>query len=790
VVVCLLVADRIPPTPAAIDINDRFLGRRSMLPEFFRRHSRLVLGILALSFPYLFFTAESLTSNNDIETWLPGEAPVRQIYDGFKERFGAEELVLVGLPGEESEGAVDEELVEAVCERIEALPGIRVCWSPYRLMSIMQDLGVERDEARNRLEGLSATRGSGGLIGIAALLSPDGLADRVGTVNAVREELAYCQLEESQLAGAPVIVSELDRLGSRENNKQFFLVTLAVCLVLLYWTLRDWKLTGGILGLTVWSINLTLTVLSWAGTEMNFILGALPVMVMVFTLAISIHLVHYYRHAMDGPDPLGTALGLAWKPCCLATLTTSIGLASLQVSDIGPVRQFGMAGALGSIVALVTGLGAVPALLTLFPPRPLGSAVSRLQAGRGNSLAARIVAHSGLLTALTLVLVIVAGLGVPHLQTRIDPVDFLPAGGRVRQDAHRIEEDLTSTTTLEAVIDFGTEPMAFVTKLDKVRYIESQIRNHEGVRHTMSLAQLFPNQMPDDAFETLALLKRARSHRGGSDYIADGERLWRISVRLRDGSVDARRRVHDELVVATAGMPIEWTGISPLLDHAQSQIFTGFWKSFLTAFVIITVVMVVSLRSLTTGVVAMIPNLTPILLVFGVLGWAGWYVDIGMMMSGSIALGIAVDGTFHFLVRYHQGRRDGVARHESSRQALERTGPPILQAAVVAAAGMLALSLSPFLPTMRFGLLTATMLVTALLGDLVLLPALLALRSRSRDGEDARRDDRPGSRKSTPQGLRQPHFVVNEKQSVKVESPRKSGRARGRGRSRRQSVPA
>ena len=191
-----------------------------------------------------------------------------------------------------------------------------------------------------------------------------GLTDRAATVQAVREQLSYCQLEDSQLAGAPVIVSELDRLGSRENNKQFFLVTLAVCLVLLYWTLRDWKLTFGILGVTVWSVNLTLATLFWTGQEMNFILGALPIMVMVFSLAISVHLVHYYRHAMDGPDPLATALKLAWKPCCLATLTTSIGLASLVVSDIGPVRQFGLAGALGSIVALLTGLPVVPVSYT------------------------------------------------------------------------------------------------------------------------------------------------------------------------------------------------------------------------------------------------------------------------------------------------------------------------------------------------------------------------------------------------------------------------------------------
>ena len=338
------------------------------------------------------------------------------------------------------------------------------------------------------------------------------------------------------------------------------------------------------------------------------------------------------------------------------------------------------------------------------------------------------------------------------------------------------------------MIDFGNQGLPFVAKLDKVRHIEEQIRKHDGVRHTMSLAELFPVEMPEDTFETLALLKRARSHRGGGDYIADGERLWRISVRLNDGSADGRRRVFDELVVATAGMPIEWTGISPLLDHAQAQIFTGFWESFLTAFVIITVVMIVSLRSWTTGLVAMIPNLTPILLVFGVLGWSGWYVDIGMMMSGSIALGIAVDGTFHFLIHYHQRRRDGVARHGASREALERTGPPILQAAIVAATGMLALTLSPFLPTMRFGLLTATMLVTALLGDLVLLPALLSLWSR--DDRSAGRTDQT-RRRRTPHGQRRPHFVAIEEHAAKTDSEHSdTGSIRGSREERRSSIPA
>ena len=171
------------------------------------------------------------------------------------------------------------------------------------------------------------------------------------------------------------------------------------------------------------------------------------------------------------------------------------------------------------------------------------------------------------------------------------------------------------------------------------------------------------------------------------------------------------------------------------------------------------------------------------------------------MMSGSIALGIAVDGTFHFLVRYHDQRRDGLSRHDSSRDALKRTGPPILQAAIVAAAGMLALSLSPFLPTQRFGLLTAAMLITALLGDLVLLPALLALGSRRTDREGGHKndDDARGTRKRTRHGQQRPHFVPIEESRVNgkpLETPseqmgRRSGRARGRSRRRsRESIPA
>src|SRR6185436_7042361 len=158
--------------------------------------------------------------------------------------------------------------------------------------------------------------------------SNEGIRNRAGTVTDIRRELDYCRIQGNQmcLSGGPVLITELDRLGGKEENEKFFLVTLLVCLGLLrYWT-HDWKLSLSVLGLTIWAINLTLTIFKLAGGEMNFILGALSVMVMVFTLEASIHVIHYYRSSLDAPDPLAEALRLCWKPCLVSMLTTTIGL--------------------------------------------------------------------------------------------------------------------------------------------------------------------------------------------------------------------------------------------------------------------------------------------------------------------------------------------------------------------------------------------------------------------------------------------------------------------------------
>ncbi len=300
-------------------------------------------------------------------------------------------------------------------------------------------------------------------------------------------------------------------------------------------------------------------------------------------------------------------------------------------------------------------------------------------------------------------------------------------------DLKQVEERLTNIDSIEAIVDFSAHDSAkgesaFVARLEKVRAVEKRLREHTAVRHTMSVTAFFPEQLPESPWQLGQLLRKAQAQQGRSEYISEDQSRWRISARINTPPGKTTYDVFCELQRLVEGEPVQLTGIAPLLQQAQHEIFSGFWQSFLSALGVIFLVMVASLRSFSLALLTIIPNLVPICVVFGILGWVGYPVDIGMMMSGSIALGITVDGTFHFLSRYEEAVKQGKLGGHAVRLALMNTGGPIFESIVVSSLGMLALSLSSFTPTIRFGVMMATLLTTALAGGLVLLPALLCLR--------------------------------------------------------------
>ena len=169
-----------------------------------------------------------------------------------------------------------------------------------------------------------------------------------------------------------------------------------------------------------------------------------------------------------------------------------------------------------------------------------------------------------------------------------------------------------------------------------------------------------------------------------------------------------------------------YTGVVPIVYKAQRALLQSLVESTMWSFLTITPLMMFVSRSIRAGLVAMIPNVLPIFIIFGAMGWLNIAIDIGSMMSASIALGVAVDDTIHFLSWFRVDVKQMKNRREAIIASYKRCATPTLQAACISGLGLSVFAFSTFTPTQRFGWLMLTILVAGVVAELILLPAILA----------------------------------------------------------------
>ena len=716
---------RANPPPAADDggVTDHAARRRGTLA--------LVLGAACL--PAFAVLAAGLPVNNDVDAWLPAGDPRRADYAEFVRTFGSEEAVLVGLPA-----AADPARVESLRRRLDRSPRLRHACSPASTGELMGEFGVCEAESAVRQTGL--LRGAGGdRIAVAAALSGAGVRDRAGAVADVRAAVAAAGLDaDAEIAGMPVVVAELDRLSHPAAVRPYLLGMLAAGLVVLRLVCGRWPLALCLGGAVCWAVLGTLAAVRVWGGEMNLILAACPAVVLVVALTACVHLLHHHAAAGGvGADRLRRAVRSAAAPTLWATATTAAGLLSLTVSDVRPVAQFGVAGAVGAALSAACGLLFAPAAVAVCGGLPHHGGV----ASRWPRLGAWVTANRRRVLTAGFGLVAVAAAGLPGLSAKLDPADLLPAGGRVLRDHRAVTELLTPAASVEFVL----RPAAgarFTDSLDRVRALGDRLAGHPAVRHVLSAATLIGNV--GGGLGAASTLSAARQRPEAAAFVTTDGSAWRLSVRA-DCPPGSRGRVMRELRALCGSEPVTVTGLSPLMETAEAAIHAGFRESVTVALLVVAMAVILACGTWRTFAAVTAVNLAPLAAVFGALGWVGWPVDVGMMMTASVALGLAVDGTFHLLV--HHRRAVAAGSPDPAAAAVAAAGPAVAQAALIAGAGVLALTVSPFRPTARFGWLTAALLAAAVAADLVLLPALLAATGRR------------GGAGSGRVGPRSPHFL-------------------------------
>jgi predicted RND superfamily exporter protein len=500
------------------------------------------------------------------------------------------------------------------------------------------------------------------------------------------------------------------------------------------------------------------------------------------------------------------AVKTAFVPCLLAGLTSAIGQASLLTSSLGPVRNFGLYAAIGTLISLAVTLYGLPALLTIWPGKAPKS--EDLNSAFWQGMAGWIARRHRLVTVVSLFAAGLCMWGLKSFKTETKVIRYFADSTRTVKDYEYIEDSMAGIIPVDVIVRFDRESqqqLKFLQRGDLVREIQTGVEKLPDVSGSLSLADFLPvivdpgeqghvrerGKYSAASRDIEARVKGPESNRtvnpgvgsgpgskevGGrgkgstgkekristaksllavaddvTEFNAEGDELWRVTAQvaiMSERNYKELRGQIDEICSSvlrrTSGNAAEKvpplgtlrsyhpgashfiTGEIPLFLATQKELLDGFVVSFLGAFATIALVVMLVLRHPVAGYLAMIPNVLPIAAVFGLISWFGVAVDIGSIVTASIALGITIDGTLHLVTWFRIGIREGKSRAEAVALALGHCGPAMWQTTLVVSIGLLMLSPSDLISISRFGWLMAALLAAASISDLVLTPALLA----------------------------------------------------------------
>ena len=591
--------------------------------------------------------------------------------------------------------------------------------------------------------------------------------------------------DEFRAAGSPVAGSGLNQavLKSAWNRdvpiwqvwrRSPVLLSGVLGVVLAYVMLRSLRLATLVLTVSIYTVIATLSLVAPTGGSMSMVLVVMPNLLLVLTMSGAIHLANYWKHsAHEGPRAaVARAVQLARTPCVMASFTTAVGLASLMTSVLTPVRDFGFYSALGCGISLFMILVGMAALLRVWP----GTVGTRAKEDQRwwADFGRWLVRHSKAVSLACLAAFACGLFGLRYFKTETKVIRYFPDDSRIVADYGFLEENLAGIVPVTVLVGFqgdGWRPSDLQRQIQIVRSVEGAMADHPEVSGTLSLADFVP--VPEDGVRGRAVLTRkiaaavekAVEGGAGSEFITRPERPLVLSagqppvfdVRQPDEEGDVRLggevwkvtaqvsllseldyavfldEVDALLAEVRAGVDVGddrqvttlVTGTVPLFLRTQEAVLESLIRSFGLAFVLIACVMMTVLRSVRAGLLTMLPNLLPVAVVFGGVSIAGIAVDIGTMITASVALGVAVDGTLHMLTWFREETRAGSTRGEAIAVALSHCGPAMWQTSAAVGLGMFALMGAELLLVSRFGWLMAALIFTALIADLVFLPALL-----------------------------------------------------------------
>ena len=570
-------------------------------------------------------------------------------------------------------------------------------------------------------------------------------------------EIAAAHTPPAYVAGEPIQVH--DAFEYVEDDARtlfaFSLILLAAVLFVLLRRIR-WVLLP--LVVTVAAVLWTRAMLKVSAIELSMVSSMLNSLVTIVAVATVMHIAVRYRELrrrLDRFDGLRRTIMELATPIFWTGATTVAGFLSLMVSDVVPVRSFGLMMALGTGMVLVAAALIVPGGTLLLSDRRR-SVPGQEKRERYPRLAAALLRitrfarrHAAAIASVAVILAALSVFGVMQLQIETDFSKNFRADSPIVQSLDFVEEHLGGAGTWE--VSFSAPERLTPEYLERVRSLANRLRSLEvagrpAVTKVIALPDgldLLPgNLLSGDPNRDLERITRMQPEFVDNLYNPEAGRM-RIMLRAYERqSAEAKKAIIDEVTAtARAEFPeANVTGLFVLLTYLIDSLLGDQLVSFSVAGAALLIMMQIAFRQPLLALVALVPNVLPILLLLGGMGLTGVPVNIGTAMIASVSIGLTIDSSIHYLSAYRASRENGRTVVEALDDTGRRVGVALVFATLALSAGFSVLAVSHFVPLIYFGALVSLAMLGGLLGNLLLLPAMVPWV----DHDQERPSSRPG----------------------------------------------
>ena len=511
----------------------------------------------------------------------------------------------------------------------------------------------------------------------------------------------------------------------------------------------------------------TTGLISWLGWKVTVVSANFIALLMIIGISLTVHLVVRYREItskfndLSHEDALKKTLSQMFLPCLYTALTTMVAFASLIISDIRPIIDFGLLMVLSISIAFIVSFVFFGSLSSLMGKNLKDTQID-YSSGFTTWINSLVVRFKNLILFISLLAFIFAFVGINKLSVENKFIDYFKPSTEIYKGLSLIDKKLGGTAPLDIIIsapkedtnleddfddfdDFGIETDEYgywfnsqnLGRLEEIHdYLEGrpEIGKVLSVSSATKLAEFVKGEKLDDL--ELALLRKVLpediNNQLLSSYISDDDNQVRLSARVIE-SLDGLNRknlieeVKKDLVnnFELSEDQFYLSGISVIYNNLLQSLFQSLIGSLLIVFSAIFLMFIVLFRSFYMALIAMIPNLLSAASVLGIIGWSGIPIDIMTVTVAAISIGIGVDNTIHYVHRFLKEFEQEQNYDLAIKNSHSTIGRAMFYTSLTIVLGFMILVSSNFNPSVFFGIFTSFSMIVAILAALMLLPVLI-----------------------------------------------------------------